>query len=1085
MKHKAAALLLCLVLVFSAFSPVFGMEKSIQPISTETNIDNADRSARIRYEGEDARVYYGSGGIYIISGEKQVHLSTNFSVVKLEPVGDVNKDGYTDFFTFQDAPNYTEQLMTIDGKDGSVIASLSLTHQGYDDSIGYVQTNSYIQQLLAAKDGSVIVLYDYSVAKISPKTAEIIWEKTFDNNLWRIVSAEDQNKDGSEDFAFTGQNNLLAVISGADGELISEWHPCETLTINDLWGMGLSVDAVLNMWDVYCDGESLYATSEDGHIFTVDLDQYTLKAESLGSNTMDTREKIQSAEIGLMDQESLKAMLEQYNIRYTGTSPEFLQTGVTDWQYMGYRFADARDGYLLINCYMGASDGAASYTDSMWTPATVLYNTETGEVENIIQMNQTDCKYQKNCFIDYEGTTCIAVVNSIREKAVSISYYDLEGTVVYQREAGLDFINYNCRYELSEDGGALRIEALNTGCAVFSPDLKSTEYAYNKISTALLSADDDGVYVTSAVNGNKVRITRYNTDMNSELWSCSATDEFTNKGFEFIRTDRDYDEDGTNDILAIVNSLNEEGFPDASWYIIISGADGSEILNTRIKTDQYWDYEKRMLVTLYHTSNSIDTVRDLDYDGKPELLCGTSVISSKWMNVIGDLYGDINAEGNPIAIGDTNEDGITDYIVISEKETRLYQSSIGFSWGYVQLNYNKTNTFFANDKTLQPDQTSGLIGDITGDGASEFVMLAKNDSGFQMFNVYNGATLELMYSLCDYGLNDDGESFTALDIDLNGDGFYEIYGRDNWRYGIYDGQTGELLFDTSTDDTYAGGYIIYSNGTVEASDIYAGEDFDSGYHPDYNVGFWKLDEKPNFIIINDISGDGNPELAFIHTSWDYENYDRIVELLIIAGGSFEELDSIRLNYDFAYGELKRIQNSEQYIALITDQKLSIVDIAAKKVLATFDIKIDSAMQQEEGSVIVSASDGNLYRLNLEKSFELLSELPEESDDYTVNIAWKSLQDLSVMTIRDNNNTVYSGNDGQYDLKLLSGKHDIQLSMNDGQGKTYSENYTVEVAPQTANYTWVAAVLGVMFILALFFGIIRKARIAATVKGASK
>mgnify|MGYP002869195954 CR=1 FL=1 len=102
----------------------------------------------------------------------------------------------------------------------------------------------------------------------------------------------------------------------------------------------------------------------------------------------------------------------------------------------------------------------------------------------------------------------------------------------------------------------------------------------------------------------------------------------------------------------------------------------------------------------------------------------------------------VNTETNYLR-GDANGDGITEYLVINKTETRLYQSSIGYSWGYVQLNYIKTNVFFKNDAFTDPENSAGLIGDITCDGVSEFVMVGKNDAGYQIFMVYNGSTLDI------------------------------------------------------------------------------------------------------------------------------------------------------------------------------------------------------------------------------------------------------------------------------------------------------------------------------------------------------
>ena len=225
MIKKLTALLLCVAVVLSAGVSAFAMERSIQPLNDNGSIDNTGRSAELVYEGAAARVYYGSSGISIVSENGVKHLGTNFSVKKLLVLGDVNGDGYPDFLTWQNAPDYSAQIMTVSGKDGKVLADLHLTHKGYDDNLGPVELNSFVQQFLACADGNALIVYDYSIIKVDAKTLEILWTHSSTDNIWKAVSTGDIDGDGAEEFAYTMQQNTVALISGADGSLIREWHP--------------------------------------------------------------------------------------------------------------------------------------------------------------------------------------------------------------------------------------------------------------------------------------------------------------------------------------------------------------------------------------------------------------------------------------------------------------------------------------------------------------------------------------------------------------------------------------------------------------------------------------------------------------------------------------------------------------------------------------------------------------------------------------------------------------------------------------------------------------------------------------------
>ena len=235
MKKKLTAFFLCALLIASAALPVFATERSIEPLSDAVSIDNAGRSAELLYEGANARVYYGSSGISIVSETDVKHLGTSFAVKKLAALPDADGDGYPEFLTYQDAPDFSAQVMTLSGKDGKVLADLRLTHKGYDENIGFTDSNSFVQQLLAADDGSALIVYDYSIVKADAKTLETVWTHTAADNIWKVISVGDIDGDSAGDFAYTMQRNTVAIVSGADGSVIKEWHPAETRQLNIDW----------------------------------------------------------------------------------------------------------------------------------------------------------------------------------------------------------------------------------------------------------------------------------------------------------------------------------------------------------------------------------------------------------------------------------------------------------------------------------------------------------------------------------------------------------------------------------------------------------------------------------------------------------------------------------------------------------------------------------------------------------------------------------------------------------------------------------------------------------------------------------
>ncbi len=1061
MIKKLTAFLLSALIVFSASAAGFGLDRSIQPVNDVGNIDNHGRSVGITWEGVPARVYYGSSGISIVTQSGEVHLDTNFEVLKLIACKDINGDGCPDFLTYQNAPDHSAQVMTISGRDGKVLADLHLTRSGNDSDLGLSEKNSFVQQLLSAEDGNALIVYDYSIIKVELSSLEIIWSFSTEDNIWKAVSAGDINGDGTEDFACTMQRNTVAVISGADGSLIRDWHPCEVHVLDPGWA-GKKVDGIMNMWDLVFMNGIIYATSEDGQIFAID------------PKTGDCS----GTDIGAIDKEYFDNLLIGFNLSYDMGGLGFRQTGINDWAYMGYRIADTDGRYILIDCYRGDADSCAQYQDSNWPSQAALYDTETGTVEALIPLSSGfSSPYLKGCLAVYEGTPCIALVTSCFEGSASVSYYDYTGALIYQKEIASSVIGNTPRCELSADGEGLRLEFFGAGCITASMDLKDINYAYDTAGVALVKAPDGSYFISESTNGIKERIRKFEGGLDSPAWEYVLSAEFANKGMEYIRSDRDYDGDGKTDIMAIVNEQDNEGTPKASWFILISGADGSELFNNRIKTGEGRVDGKK--VEYFLLADSLDMIRDLDGDKKPELLCGETIVSSRRRTVIGSLYGGVDAEGRSFKVGDTNADGLPDFLVVSDKETRLYQSRLGMSYGFASVEYRKTNTFIKNNKDLDPMNTSDLIGDIDADGISEIVLIGKNAMGFQTYKVYNGKTLELLYDLCPDGITSEGESYISLGYDINGDGINELYSRNmNWEYCINDGKTGEMLVNLSTagrGEGDIGGVITFGPGGGKGD-----------YHPDYLIPFSPLQDTPMFIITSDVDGDGLGDITQILSYWDNETYMPLKKLIIIGTASFEVVSEVKLGAGDGYseGDLLKVEGSDRYAAVLSVDKLSLLDLSEQKLLADYSVSAKSALQINN-DIVVTTPSGELLKLNMDKSFTLKEQIPEQSEDHILELSWTPAQEYSIMTIKDNGTTVYLGSETSVSIPLMQGEHEISLSMNDGQGKTYSELHHINISEQKSFPVLPAVLTGVLLIACLFFGILRKARIAGTFKEAGR
>ena len=1048
MIRKILTVLLGVALLLPGLPAARAMEKSVEAINDTDSVSNSGPRIIIPHGEGTAEVYYGKTGINIISDQGRQHLETNFEVLKLADGGDVNGDGFTDFITYQNAPDFSAQVMTISGKDGSVISTTQFSRESYNDSLGFFKTNSYITEIVKISGNRAAIINDYSVSVIDLASGEVLFAYTAGDNIWHLVEIGDVDGDGTNDLAFTGQQNLVGLVSGADGSLIREYHPSEVYHLNARWNEGLKFDAEMNMWDArYLDG-LLYVTSEDGRIHVIDpagveVTSYALEA---------------------VNQEFLLSIFsERMEWDFRGVERvNYAKVGVTDWTYYGYRIADVTDQYLLINCYMGSLNGISDYPITTFLPATLLFNRETGTVDARLFYDSFSSLYLSNCFGEYEGQPCIANIIFASEGMAKLGVYSLTGELLAQKDIRTDLIKGSQKMILTWDGEKYTLELLNAGCLNISGDLKDVSFCYDAVSSVLLDTFDDGLVIMYSLNGVKNRLVKYSPDLSEILWDYTYAPDYPNKGFEDIRSDLDFNNDGIRDIFALINRYDKDDNIYATYYLVLNG-NGSVIKNTAVITDTYWD--KGVKHTVYLTAQKIGLVRDYDGDGVKELLMDSNVISSRKNQVMGSLSGYLDAKGTPFDIGDANHDGVTDYAVFNGSEIRNYYSSVKMSYGYLNVTYYKTSISSWIDTGLDPVNTSVTLDDMNNDGAKELGLISRNNEGREIYRILDGATLKTICTLFNEGINDDGEAVAVLPYDLNGDGVNELFGRDRYEPGIYNGATGELMLSVK-------GYYY------PGEEMYYGQE----YYPDYLVPFWKLEEEPTFIIIDDVNGDESMDVVFPRITYD-EYYNQHLDIVVYNGADQQLIKAIPADMDDRYGAgtIRKVNGSDEYFLIVSEASSGIVDINSLQMLANYDISIKNASRLSDEIVLAESKDGLLYRLSTVKSFEVTSEIPEETDSSQLHLSWKSIQDYSVMTITDNGTVVYSGEDSQAVIQLMEGEHTIMLSMNDGVGKTCSESHAVTVGHQPKNVTGVLAGAIAALILAFLGGIFQKIMIRSKFK----
>lgn len=1040
---RALKIIMVFALMLTFLPAVQAKERSVRGLNDENQIVNNEESVLIQYEGEEARVFFGYTGIHIVSATKSVHLETEFEVLKLTDAGDVNGDGYTDFLTWQNASNYVDQLLFLSGKDGKVLFSKCITRETYDPNLGTVRTNCYIQQLLC-HNNIAYVIYDYNLEAIDLKTGETLFLHTESNNIWKAIIVEDCDGDQVNDVAFSGQDNVLGVISGKTGSEIMILHPATEYVSHYRWDTTMTAKAVMNIWDLAYEKGHLYALSEDGVLFDVDL------------KTKETKQTV----LEVVTQEKFQEVVD-YRCDWYGNSVYYVQTGLNNSEYFSYRFAEVTSEYFLIDCFMGDINSLTSAYSETLPSKTVLFNRSKGTVETTIDTQIAwICLTTNSCFAEYEGNRCITVLGSAStDRTARLSVYGMDGTLLKQRDITASFLSEGTKTHLSYNGEAYLLEFMNGGCLAVSADLKDVDYYYDQTAAQMVGTMGEGMIVLYEFNGIKNRLVCYEKGINDVKWQYEVTDTYSNKGFEFISMNEDYNEDGCKDILGIVNSYDSEDVRQASYFIILDGNDGSELHNRNYQTGYGYDERNRRYPT-HLTAERFRLIKDFDGDNKKDFLVVSPmpvVISSSRNNIAGYVYGGYEAKGTVLELGDINGDGFSDSVDISDKETRLYLSRTSYRSGYFELSYTKTNTHFDNNPEYKAASTSGLIGDIDRDGVSEIAMVDFNSEDYQTFKIINGKTLETMYHLCEKGLIGENIAFTSMEQDLNGDGYNELWGHEEYITGIYDGKTGQFLL--STKEYFEDDPEIY---------------YEKGYKPEYIVPFTRQNlSEANFTVVSDMNGNHSSEIALLQ--YRYDRFGEAYELNIYDGATCKLVSSSQLSQNIWYYRIMPIDGDGKLMALCDSRTSSTRVLDLKKGSEVAEYGSTFTNMWAIGSDLLAGRTVNdqIYVMDMEKSFDLTSEVPHSTDDHVLHLSWKPLMSYSLMKVYDNGDVVYVGKQLETDIELMEGDHTITLAMNDGQGKSYMESYNITVNKQKRNHVIPVAVSVACLAAALLFGIGQK------------
>lgn len=956
-------------------------------------------------------VFTTDKGLLIKNNDNEHIITTAFPVLDYKVVEDIDNDGIKDILTLQKTPDNKGQVVMISTNSSKVIYEKLFTYKDSENNL----KNSNVMKMFYHQN-NLYIIYDYHLVGLDLMTGKEIFDYEDQNNIWDAAIIEDK-------IAFTNQMGQVTLID-QNGKKQWQKQIASSLPVTSKEN-NKTYSLQLNTWDIEVINDKIYVTSEDG-VLTI------LKSNGEIENTID---------LEIINKDALAKSLSTHTGYDLNYRLQLIQTGIVHRGFMNVKIEQIYSNYLIISAYLGHQNGNINDETlaSEIKPSLVILDLNTNTIVSTIKLEQYNLDYSNVILSNYENKEVLIVPTNTTEGIIRFNIYELEnGNLLTVKTLNIPIIKANNeKIKLMQLDEGYLLQSLNN--VTLKTDLNTVtyinEFAYQK------EIEDLGneLLVENITNGICTNIQKINTLTKEVIYDVALSDQLkdTSDGFENIV----YKD---NQILALVHEKDQTGQKVASYIYVINALTG-QILNEKpIKIGETIKENKK--VNVYLVATSIQLTGDLNKDGYREILVDEAILDGKTYSLKSVFMPSVTDTGLNLNVGDVNLDGVDDLVAVNEQEAVLYHSKIN---GY-EISYTKTNQKIEYAKELLNHQYAKVLPDMDNDGINDIVLNAKNESGYQVYQVIDTKTFAVKYTLLKDGFSHGKFSFAVNNEDLNNDGTKELIFQSTYGWQqVIDGKTGEVLFEKHTTPIY-------------------GEYYRPEPTKDMPINEFILDENVNEVVkIN-----YNNQEAVIWYQSDYSNkdYRENTYLCIYNLETKEMIKKIKLTLDKSNNSLLEdynvilVENSNNCIYKANGQSV-LFDFENNAVLAKYNLDIKQAKQITDQYIKTVSSQNNLYLLDQNVDFTLTNVVNQQILSGVYTFKWDSNSNGVMEILIDGNHVVTSANN-EATVKLLKGKHTITFAYDDGFGKKVNEN--IEVTVKKSNALKIIVVLiGISALIGLF------------------
>lgn len=727
---KIMMIVLILAMVIPVSLQAMDNDSSIESYSTGTNI-KGDCVAKYVELSDDLKgnLVVKDKGLGFIDNEDFL-INVNYPIKYFEVIDDLDNDRIKDVVLYVETNSGYSNFLIVSSKDSKVLYELALTHQNYNEQKGVFIENSIIRQIVCDKE-YVYLIYDHHLLKINAKKKSIVYDHEEDDNIWKLVLIDNQ-------VIFTTQLGQLVSLDD-DGNINYRKSISKPIKVNSMEKNHL-VD--INLWDLLVFNDKLYVSCENDKLYEVDYHN---------------GEVINDLKLDIVAQDDLvKRLKEQYSYDYVNSKETIAITGVFSKAFNGYKLKQIKDDLMLVEAYLGDQNYqqiemyGASNTG---IEPSLLLISDDFEVVSKIKLEKYNLDCSNAVLSTYQGQEAIIIPSSFNKDVLRISVYSLDGKLLSQNDIknlGIGLDNIKVSFSKYNDDYLLQIN--NGNSYIVHNELKTVSFLGSSRIVNKIADVDDGVIISSNQNGKVNEICKLGLNGKDDvLAKVDVSNKYMNNGFEAITYD-----DNSGQLLSLVNEINNKNEVIASHIVIIDINSGKILQDRKVSLES----------NKYLVGSEIKYFSDLNGDEKKEILVDNCIIDGNSFDLKSYFDPMIEENGTIIEVGDLNNDKIVDYVNVGESEMRVYHSM----HNNFDISYSKTNIAKKYDKNLLNNQHVKVIGDLEHDEVNLFIINARNNEGYQYYQVINPKDLSVRFNLLEDGVYNYGETFILPKIDFNQDG---------------------------------------------------------------------------------------------------------------------------------------------------------------------------------------------------------------------------------------------------------------------------------------------------------------------------